>query len=68
MKQLNIWDTVQAQPCDYRFHRYVGQRVKFWRTGKSGVITEIEPYYTYIRMDDGDELVGTPTEITEDQI
>ena len=54
IKELNQ----KLKPCEYDFNRYIGQRVA---TGThTGVITRIAPYYTYIRTDDGDEVIGTP--------
>ncbi len=48
----------------YSFKRYIGQRVKFWRDGETGTITEIEPYYTIVKPDvPGGDMVGTPTTI-----
>lgn len=48
----------------YRFKRYIGQRVKFWRDGETGTITEIEPYYTIVKPDNGGgDMAGTPTTI-----
>lgn len=65
--QLSIFDVHDSEqklkPCEYRFKRYMGQRVRLSVT--SGIITGkiigIEPYYTIIRGDDGIEWVGTPT-------
>lgn len=68
--QLSIFDVdtkekKQWGPASYyRFKRYIGQRVKFWRDGETGTITEIEPYYTIIKPDNpGGAMVGTPTTI-----
>lgn len=48
----------------YRFKRYIGQRVMFWRDKETGTITEIEPYYTIVKPDKpGGPSVGTPTTI-----
>ena len=66
IKQYSIYDMdieTDRRPCRYRFHRYIGQRVN---TDRHGVctITEIPGvYYTYIRSEKGEELVGTPTTI-----
>lgn len=61
--QLSIFDLVkEVKPCVYRFKRYIGQRVEFWREGIVGTITEIEPYYTTVATDYG-EYIGTPTTI-----
>ena len=62
--QLTIFDTPEEgrrRPCDYSFRRYIGQKVRRWRTGEILRITEIKPYYTY--LDDGS--VATPTDLCE---
>lgn len=61
--QLTMFDTPEGRrrPCDYSFRRYIGQKVKRWRTGKICRITGIKPYYTY--LDDGS--VATPTDLCE---
>lgn len=62
--QTNLFDLVNdGKPCRYRFNRYIGQKVKFWRTGKTGTIVEIEEYYTIVDSK-GALLVGTPYDIT----
>lgn len=68
--QLSIFDVDTKEkkrwgPASYyRFKRYIGQRVKFWRDGETGTITEIEPYYTIVEPDNlGGAMVGTPTTI-----
>ena len=63
--QLTMFDTPEKmeRPCDYSFRRYIGQKVRRWRTGEVLRITEIKPYYTY--LDDGS--VGTPYDICEIQ-
>ena len=51
--QYSIWDIHEGpvrKPCEYSFPRYIGQRVVFWRDGLQGVITEIGPYYTTVRV------------------
>ena len=64
--QLSLFDIQtgkgKRKPCEYDFLRYIGQKVELWRLGKVGVITKIEPYYTYV-LADGEEFVGTPTTI-----
>lgn len=59
--QLTMFDTPEdrKRPCDYSFRRYIGQKVRRWRTGEILRITEIKPYYTY--LDDGS--VATPYDI-----
>jgi len=61
--QMNIFDLVNdGKPCRYKFQRHLGQKVEFWRTGKFGIIVEIEEYYTIVKSD-GKFLVGTPHDI-----
>ena len=62
--QLTVWDILsdEKKPCDYRFQRYIGQKVRFWRDDIVGTITGIEPYYTQVKTKYG-ILAGTPTTI-----
>lgn len=61
--QMTIFDTgVSRRPCEYPFQRYIGQSVTFWRSGITGRIIEIEPYYTFVQTAHG-EMVGAPHEI-----
>lgn len=63
--QYSIWDIHEGpvrKPCEYSFPRYIGQSVVFWRDGLQGVITEIGPYYTTVRVG-REEYAGTPTTI-----
>lgn len=57
-------------PCDYAFARYIGQRVRVWnikdKQTKLGRITGIQPYYTAVMTDDGDELVATPYNLRDE--
>ena len=66
IKQYTIYDMdieTDRRPCRYRFHRYVGQKVKMRNFGVC-IITEIPgAYYTYIKDKKGQQLVGTPTTI-----
>ena len=73
--QLTIWDvfnpTIGRRPCDYRFQRYIGQRVKLMigpycdhRTVK-GTIKTIEKYYTIVESG-GKEYVGMPYSLSEE--
>ena len=59
--QISIFDfrrtNEKLKPCEYRFVRYVGQKV--WLNGEIKTIAEIEPYYTIT----ADGLVGTPSTI-----
>ena len=64
--QYSIYDTgaENRRPCEYPFQRYIGQPVKFYRTGQTGVITEIiDHYYTVVLLADGSERIGIPWEI-----
>lgn len=67
MEQFSIYDVVvdRSRPCAYRFKRYIGQRLQFWRSGITGTVKAIKPYYTYIETDDGVLLVGSPYELAE---
>ena len=48
----------------YRFRRYIGQKVCFWRDNIIGTVTEIYPYYTIIHDEINHRvLAGTPTTI-----
>lgn len=64
--QLSIFDLPKEKPrpCDYRWQRYIGQKVGLC-CGVTGKITQIEPYYTIILARDTDgvmrEFAGTPT-------
>ena len=76
--QLTIFDWLggydDRRPCRYGFQRFIGQRVRVMigaynspnRKTYKGEITEIGPYYTLIRTDDGRELIGTPTSLSEE--
>lgn len=59
--QMSIFDcrhtNEKLKPCDYRFVRYIGQKV--WLLGEVKNIAKIEPYYTIMT----DRTVGTPTTI-----
>lgn len=60
-------DEEQLKPCEYKFKRYIGQKVElFFYPDKvlRGTITEIEQYYTIIQAEDGEEYVGTPTSVS----
>lgn len=65
--QMSLFDFIdkpkKRRPCDYRFKRYIGQKVRF--RDRKGIyrITDIFPYYTYIINWKGEELVGTPYDI-----
>lgn len=69
--QMSLFDihneTEKRKPFEYGFKRYIGQRVMFNRVmfndALVGEITEIGPYYTTVKTDDGEVLAGTPTTI-----
>lgn len=64
--QLSAWDFEEAPGLyHYKFKRYLGQPVGFWRTGRCGVIVEIQKYYTMVLTDEG-VLVGTPYDLTDE--
>lgn len=66
--QISMYDAMaeneNRKPCEYRFHRFIGQRIRFWREGIEATISEIKPYYTYCLTDNGEILVGTPYDIS----
>ena len=58
--QITIFDTNEkTRPCDYRFKRYIGQMVRV-HGGKVGRITGIDKYYTYVKIEPGKTVIGTP--------
>ena len=65
MKQFSVFDMdieTDPRPCRYNFRRYIGQKVRT----DHGIctITRINgPYYTDIRSEKGERLVGTPYDI-----
>ena len=61
--QISVFDLPKEKPrpCDYGFQRYLGQKVRRWRTGEIREIIAIGPYYTF--LDDGS--VATPYDICE---
>lgn len=64
--QLSLFDirTGPKRPCDYRFKRYIGQKVGLSVTSGDyiGKIVGIEPYYTEIEVPGTDcTWAGTPT-------
>lgn len=62
--QLSIFDLPdKTVGYKYKFQRYMGQKVKFWRTGEVGKIVAIEPYYTIVETDEC-IMAGTPTTIS----
>lgn len=59
--QMNIFDmNGSGRPCEYSFHRYIGQKVHVMEM--IGTITEIGPYYTFVHDEANHRiLAGTPT-------
>lgn len=65
--QLTIWDAKKpTRPCDYRFQRYIGQKVELmigaYGHGHKilkGTITGIKPYYTDVKVG-SKTYAGTP--------
>lgn len=63
--QLSIYDPEERRrPCEYPFKREIGQRVKFWRSGRLATIVDIQPYFTIAIDENGEVWAGTPYEIT----
>lgn len=55
--QYSLFDNApirKRKPCEYSFHRYVGQKVSSF--GKTHTIVDIDTYYTFFE----DRTVGTP--------
>lgn len=71
---FDFFDNVQSQkrrPCDYKFKRYVGQRVNIMigayrgQAARNGVIKEIiDSYYTLVSVGNK-EFIGTPYNLSE---
>ncbi len=64
--QLSLFDIHNGtkRPCDYRFKRYIGQKVNISISEGDfvGEVIRIEPYYTIIRVPGYPHLLaGTPT-------
>lgn len=67
--QLNLFGNTGDRPCQYRFERYIGQKVTVMigaYPGKKlkGRITGIDAYYTQVRTKEGD-MVATPYSLSE---
>lgn len=62
--QYSIFDIQpkKRRPCDYKFKRYIGQKVVLYATSGiyNGTVKTIKTYYTIINVH-GDEMVGTPS-------
>ena len=67
MKELNGQMSIYDLPGkdSYKFKRYIGQPVGFWRLGICGVIVEIKAYYSIVLTDEG-LMVGTPYDLTDE--
>ena len=65
--QYSIFDygNQKHRPCDYRFKRYIGQKVGLSVASGEfvGEVIEIEPYYTTINIKGHGLFAGTPTTI-----
>ena len=65
--QMSIFDFIdrpaKRRPCDYRFHRYLGQKV--YLRGREGVfrVRAIFQYYTHVVDGHGEPWIGTPYDI-----
>lgn len=61
--QYSIFDCFAdlGAPSSYKFERYIGQRV-VWH-GVHGTITEIEPYYTIVHLDNFRVIAATPHDL-----
>lgn len=57
-------DETSCRPCDYRFRRYIGQRVRLIGVAcgddVKGKVHIIGPYYTIVKTDGGFLMCGTP--------
>ena len=54
----------KRKPCEYKFERFIGQLVDI-SSGPdmvTGTITEIQPYYTIVVDENGEDWVGTPND------
>ena len=64
---FDIWNPQQRRrPCDYRFKRYLGQKVHISISEGDfiGEVIKIEPYYTEIKVKGYPHILcGTPTTI-----
>ena len=66
MKQFSVFDIdveTDKRPCRYSFHRYLGQKVNTKKHGICTIIGIDGSYYTDIRSEKGERLVGTPYDI-----
>ena len=66
IKQYTIYDMnieTDRRPCRYKFHRYIGQKVRT-RFGICTITNINGPYYTDMKDEKGRLLVGTPHDIS----
>lgn len=65
MSMFDVHDSFMMKPHEYKWQRYIGQKVRMHFIGDDRVITgrieRIDKYYTLIQGDDGEPYVGTPT-------
>lgn len=70
IKQLSLFGNVGSLPCQYRFERYIGQKVTLkvgaypWHRLVNGTVVWIDPYYTHVKTKEG-LMVGTPCDLSE---
>lgn len=66
MSMFDVHDNLMVQGFEYRFERYVGQRVKV-REPKGnfvhGNIQGIGKFYTFVKGDDGRDHIGAPSSL-----
>ena len=63
--------TGTGKPCEYKFKRYIGQRVTFGgnnaMTGYTGEIVEMLPYYTIVNVN-GRRYAAGPCDIYPESV
>ena len=68
--QFSLFGNVGSLPCQYKFDRYIGQKVTLMVGAYpdhklvNGTVVGIEPYYTFIKTKEG-LMVGTPYCVSE---
>ena len=68
--QFSLFNNVGPLPCQYKFDRYIGQKVTLMVGGYpfhkllNGTVVGIEPYYTFVKTKEG-LMVGTPYSLSE---
>ena len=67
-EQLTLFDIgieTDNRPCRYKFHRYIGQKVRHKRHGICMISNIDHPYYTELHTEKGRHIVmGTPCDIS----